>query len=116
MTLCLGGSREDLIHSFGKLQESPEWQYAGTCRAQIALIVQTLHFDPMKISFSMIAGMSGKSKWAIYKKYEKSQAQAHGQPFLLSKRQVEAIGVFVLECFEKGTPVTDKMIAHFYRF
>jgi hypothetical protein len=39
--------------------------------------------------------------------------QVRGWPSLLSQGQVEAIGVFVLECFEEGTPATYEMIAHF---
>jgi hypothetical protein len=50
-TLCLGALPEDLIDSFDKLQESLEWQCAGAHRAQIAPIVQTLHFGSMKVSF-----------------------------------------------------------------
>jgi hypothetical protein len=111
-TLCLDEVPENLINSFGKLQKSPEWQCAGPYRAQVTLIV---HFGPMEASLNMIARMFGQSKGAIYKKYEKSQAQcqAHGRPSLLSESQVEVIMVFVLKCFEKGTPATCEMIVHF---
>jgi hypothetical protein len=74
MTLCLDGLPKDLIDSFDKVQESPEWQCADAYRAQIALIIQTLHFGRTKVSFILIARMFGKSKGAIYKKYKKSQA------------------------------------------
>jgi hypothetical protein len=109
------GLPEDLIDSLGKLQKSPEWQCAGTYRAQIALIVQALRFGPMKVSFSVIAQMFGRSKGAICREYEKSQAQhqGHGRSFLLSESQIEAIGVFMLECFEKCAPATYEMLAHF---
>jgi hypothetical protein len=83
-TLCLNGLPEDFIGSFGKLQESTEWRCPGTYRAQVALVVQVLHVDPMKISFGMMSPMFGKSKAGIYKKYEKNQVQrqAHGRSSL----------------------------------
>jgi transposase len=114
-TPCLDGLSVDLIDSFGKLQESPGWPCAYTHRAQIALIVQALHYGSMKVNFSVIARKFGKLNGIIYKEYEKSQTQhqAPGRPSPLSEGQVEAIGVFALECFEKGTPATYEMIAHF---
>jgi hypothetical protein len=89
-TLCLDGLPEDLIDSLGKLQESPEWQCTDTHWAQTALIVQALHFGLINVSFSVIVG---KSKRAVYKEYETTQAQrqANGRSSLLSESQVKAI-------------------------
>jgi hypothetical protein len=61
-TLCLSGLPGGLIDNFGKLQKSLEWQCTGRCRAQIALIVQALHFCSMKVSCSVIARAFGKLK------------------------------------------------------
>jgi hypothetical protein len=68
---------EDLIGSFGKLQESSERQYAGKDPAQNAMIVQALHYGPTKVSFGVIARMFGKLKGAVYKEYERGQGTFH---------------------------------------
>jgi hypothetical protein len=60
-TLRLDWLPEDLIDSFGKSQKSPEWQCAGTYWVHSALIIQTLHFGLMIVSFGVIARSDPKS-------------------------------------------------------
>jgi hypothetical protein len=112
---CLDDLPDDILDGFTALQATDEWKAADSYRMQIAMIVQALHFGPMKATFIIIARMVGKSKAAVFKKYEKSQqqARAHGRPCLLSESDIEAMRMFVLDCFEKGIAATYEAIAHF---
>jgi hypothetical protein len=114
-TFYLEGLSKDIIDGFTALQGTDEWKSAESYRRQIALVVEALHLGPIKVTFAEIGRLFGKSKGAIFREYEKSQRRllGHGQARLLSECQLEAVGMFALECFENGTPATYDAIAHF---
>jgi hypothetical protein len=84
MTFCVDGISPEIIEAFAVLQASDRY------RIQIIMVVEALHFGPVKASFTVIGHIFGKSKGAIYKEYEKSQRESRGhrRPSLVSESEL----------------------------